>query len=72
MKKTLLASAIALAFAGQAWANPTNTTDKVYRTGDINPEATANSQQTGGGALANENSKAIQKNGSHTNGRSQR
>jgi hypothetical protein len=59
MKKTLLASAITLVFAGTAWANPTNNNT----TGGGNDQtATATSTQSGPGNHANENSTATQDN----------
>ena len=59
MKRSLLASAIALAFgfSTQALANPTNTLDGSANTVDQN--ASAQSDQSGSGAMANEFSEAV-------------
>lgn len=61
MNKSLLSTAIALAFglSAQAWANPTNNADTFDNNGDASQTATADSNQSGqSGAAANENSDA--------------
>src|SRR4249920_1003862 len=68
MKKTLLASAIALAFGatGSAWADSSTKIDKAK--GDVTQTATTNSTQTGNSApTANDSSTAKQWNDSSTN-----
>ncbi|MEO7232926.1 MAG: hypothetical protein ABIW96_09675, partial [Polaromonas sp.] len=65
MKKTLLASAIALAFVS-AWANPKNYGNEAEIGGSQTQTATATSTQSGAGPQANEYSKAIQDNSQET------